>query len=198
MLECPYCRTPLTENTAACPKCHLDLSRAKIVLGPAPRLSHLGVSDFSGCLSDAEEKRIIRAVQHFQNRFPQSRLAIVFREFSPEFPLSAHLFWLFNSSGLASGDRKGGKNRDVLIGIDTARNVAGLTVGYGLEPFLGQEALDHLMRLAVPNFQAAEYADGVLEIVRGLSLLMEGVCRELRDMLGLDYDFAVEEKAGEY
>jgi hypothetical protein len=198
VIECPYCRTPLTETTTACPSCRLDLTRAKAVMGPAPRLSNRGVTDFVHCLRASEERRLARAVGAFQQRFPQSRLALIFNRFAPEFPLGAHLFWLFNTSGLASQDRKWGKNRDILIGIDTDRGLAGLTVGYGLEPFLGQKALDHVMQLAVPNLEAEDYAAGAHEIVKGLSRLLEGVCRDLRDMLGLDYDFAVEEKAGEY
>lgn len=198
MIECPYCRAPLTETSIACPSCNLDLSRARVVLGPAPRLSNRGVTDFVRCLNSSEERRLVRAVAHFQERFPQSRLAIVFSRFSSEFPLGAHLFWLFNTCGLASQDRKWGRNRDVLVGIDVRRRIAGLTVGYGLEPFLGQRALDHVMHLAVPHLEAEDFATGALDIIKGLSRLMEGVCRDLREMLGLKYDFAVEEKAGEY
>lgn len=198
MIECPYCRTALTEDTPVCPGCKLELRTAKRVLGPAPRLNPQGVTDFSGCLSANEEKRIVKAVAAFQERFPQSRLAIVLKSFASEFPLGAQLFWLFNTAGLASEDSKGGKNRDLLVGIDTNKNSAGLTIGYGLEPFLGQDALDHLMQLAVPKLEQGEHALGVLEIITGLSLLMEGVCRELRDMLGLEFDFAVKERAGEY
>lgn len=167
-------------------------------MGPPPRLSHRGVTDFAKCISASDERRLARTVRHFERRFPQSRLAIVFNCFSDEFPLGAHLFWLFNTAGIATHDRKWGRNRDVLIGIDVERGLAGITVGYGLEPFLGQKALDHVMHLAVPKLEESEFAAGALEIVRGLSRLMEGVCRDLRDVLGLDYDFAVEEQSGDY
>lgn len=198
MIECPSCRTALTEDTPVCPECKLELRTAKRVLGLPPRLNPLGVTDFASCLSASEEKRLLKAIAIFQQRFPQSRIAVVFREFVPEVPLGAQLFWLFNTSGLASEDSKHGKNRDLLIGIDTNQNIAGLTIGYGLEPFLGQDALDHLMQLAVPKLELGEYATGILEVITALSLLMEGVCRGLRDMLGLDIDFAVKEQAGDY
>jgi hypothetical protein len=167
-------------------------------MGPAPRLSNSGVTDFARCLARTEERRLARAVRGFQERFPQSRLVIVFDVFPAEFPLGAHLFWLFNTSGLATQDRKWGRNRDILVGIDTGRHLAGLTVGYGLEPFLGTKALDHVMHLAVPRFEAEDYAAGAHEVIKSLSRLMEGVCRDLRDMLGLDYDFAAEENSGDY
>ena len=54
------------------------------------------------------------------------------------------------------------------------------------------------MQLAVPKLEAEDYAGGAQEIIKGLSRLMAGVCRDLRDMLGLDSEFAVEEKAGDY
>ena len=198
VIECPYCRTTLTETTPVCPQCKLELKSAKRVLGPAPGLSHSGVTDFSGCLGESERKRLVRAVANFRDRFPQSRLVVVFRASREDFPLGAQLFWLFNSSGLASDDCKEGRNRDILVGIDTARDIAGLTIGYGLEPFLGQDALDHVMQLAVPHLQEGEYAAGVRDIIEGLNRLMEGVCRELQDMLGLEDNFAVEEQRGDY
>lgn len=198
MIECPYCRTALTETTPVCPRCKLDLQSAKQALGPAPALSWSGVTDFSGCLSEAETKRLVRAVKTFQERFPQSRLAVVFCAFREEVPLGAELFWLFNSSGLCSEDSKEGRNRDILVGIDTRHDVAGLAIGYGLEPFLRQEALDHVMQLAVPRLEAGEYAAGVHEIIESLTRLMEGVCRELREMLGLDYECAIKDDGREY
>ncbi|MFM1560190.1 MAG: hypothetical protein ACKJSK_12825 [Roseibacillus sp.] len=198
MIECPYCRTALTEDTPVCPQCKLELLSAKRVLGPAPRLNHQGVSDFSNCITPREEKRLVCAIDNFQERFPQTRLAVVFKAFSPEIPLGTQLFWLFNTAGLASEGSKQGKNRDILIGINTSKSEAGLTIGYGLEPFLGQDALDHVMQFAVPSMQSGEHAKGVHEIIRGLSLLMEGVCRDLRDMLGLNYDFALGEEARDY
>lgn len=198
MIECPYCRTALTETSTACPSCCLDLSRAQALMGPAPRLSHRGVTDHAECLTPGEERRLARQVRTFQDRFPQSRLALVFQRFSEEFPLGTQLFWLFNTCGLSRPDHKWGRNRDILVGIDPHRRMAGLTVGYGLEPFLGQQALDHIMKLASPLLREGSYATGASEIIKGLSRLMEGVCRDLRDMLGLDYDFAVEERPGEY
>lgn len=199
VIECPYCHAPLSEESPACTQCQLDLERAKQVLGPAPRLSHLGVTDFAGCLREPERKKLVRAVRQFQERFPQSRLAVVFHTFSTEFPLGTQLFWLFNSSGLASDACKEGNNRDILIGVDPNCDVAGLTIGYGLEPFLAQAALDHVTQLAVPKLAGGEHAEGVLDIIGGLARLMEGVCRELSEMLGLDPDFATrEEKPEEY
>ncbi len=167
-------------------------------MGPIPRLSYRGITDFASCLRDAEQRRLERAVSVFQERFPQSRLGFVLKAFRSDFPLGTHLFWLFNSSGFARENLKLGRNRDILVGIDTRHRLAGLTVGYGLEPFLGREALDHVLRMAVPEFQEGRYAAGIQTIIKGLSLLMEAVCRELSDLLDLDSLPSEKEKAGIY
>lgn len=188
MLECPYCHQALTETSVACPQCHLEFQAAKAVMGPIPRLSPEGVSDLAPCLSRSEHRRLTRLVGAFRDRFPQCRLALVFREFSPQFPLAAQLFWLFNAGGVASENEKGGRNRDLLLGIDPKAQRAGLTMGYGLEPFLNQSALDHILSLAVPYLELNSHAEASREILEGLTRLMEGVCRELGEMVGTEQE----------
>ena len=76
--------------------------------------------------------------------------------------------------------------------------LAGLTVGYGLEPFLSQEALDHALDLARPHLEKEDFPAAVLTILNALSQLLEGVCRELSDMLGLEQKFVLVQEPGEY
>lgn len=186
MLECPYCHHTLTESSASCPQCQLEFQAAKAVMGPVPRLSSEGVTDLADCLSRGDLRRLVRMVGAFRDRFPQCHLAVVFRSFSSDFPLGAQLFWLFNAGGLSSENEKGGRNRNILIGIDPKAENAGLTMGYGLEPFLNQTALDHILALAGPYLQVHAYLEAARELIKGLIRLLEGVCRELGELVGTD------------
>jgi len=181
-----------------CPQCGLDLDRASAVMGPVPRLSPDGITDFTNTLRPRDEKRLFRTLRDFHRRFPQSRLAVIFSHFDPKFPLRAHLFWLFNTAPVSGEAAKQGENRDLLLGVDPGRHLAGLIVGYGLEPFLSQDALDHALDLARPALEKDDYPAAVLTILNALSQLMEGVCRELGDMLGLEQNFVLVNQPDEY
>lgn len=198
VIQCPYCRTPLTEASPACPSCQLDLERANKVMGPIPLLSGSGLTVLTQALDGAGERPMIRRIQTFHRRFPQCRVNILVARFPEAFPPASYLFWLFNSGGLSEAGHIRGKNRDILIGIDPFLQTAGLIVGYGLEPFLQQDALDQILAVAVPQLQSGNLSGGVLEIIDGLSHLMEDVCRDLPAILGLEKDLAVENTGGDF
>lgn len=169
--------------TPSCPRCTLDLAKTRSLLGPVPALSPTGVTDFADCLAPDDEKPLQRRMAAFHQQFPQCRLRIVLRECAPQFPTAVHLFWLFNATG---DDRTHGRNRDILLSLDPATHHAGLIVGYGLEPFLPQAALEQAVDCASPQFKAGGFASGLLTVLDRLSELMEGICNELPSVLGLD------------
>ena len=198
MIQCPYCNTPLTETSQHCPGCNLDIERANAVMGPVPLLSGSGLTDLTRTLTPADEKGIQRTLQSFQRRFPQCHLHVLVNKFADTFPPASHLFWLFNSAGLSRTESRRGSNRDILIGVDPVQHWAGFIIGYGLEPFLGQEALDHILERATPRLEAGQLGDAATEIITQLGELMEGVCRELPATLGLKDDLAVETGSNDF
>lgn len=198
MIQCPYCNTPLTETTPQCPGCKLDIERANAVMGPIPLLSDSGLTDLVRILTPADDKAIHRTIQSFQRRFPQCRLHVLINKFADTFPPASHLFWLFNSAGLSRTESRRGNNRDILLGVDPGQQWAGLIIGYGLEPFLGQEALDHILERASPRLQSGETGLAIIEIITQLGDLMEGVCRDLPATLGLQDNLAVETKSTDF
>ena len=99
--------------------------------------------------------------------------------------ISTHLFWLFNKGEFCAGDRKGGKNRTILLAIDPRQGRIGLMVGYGLEPFLPRKALDHVLEKAQPSLGTANYSKAIIVIIQALDDLMSGVCEGLEETLGV-------------
>ncbi len=183
-MQCPYCQAVLSETTEECPSCQLSLTSAKALLGPAPRL-YKGLNDTIGLLDNSGTKKIQTALANLTRKFPQVDMHAVTRKFDPQFPLSTHLFWLFNQGDLSADDRKGGKNRTILLSLDPEQGRIGLMVGYGLEPFLPRKALDHVLEKAQPSLDASNFTKAILVVIESLDDLMSGVCEGFEETLGV-------------
>lgn len=183
-MRCPYCRTRLTETAEECPACRLTLDRASKLLGPVPRLEH-GVADMAGVLARGEAAKLHKAINRLGGSFPQLKFHVLLHLFPEEHPFELHVFWLFNRGNYSSEAHKGGNNHSLLLAIDPARGRSALMTGYGLEPFLGDEALDHLLELAEPAWIAGHWAQGIHEVIRGLDRLLASAAREAAAGFGL-------------
>ncbi len=183
-MRCPYCRSPLRETSPECPACRLSFSRVKALLGPVPRLTP-GISDNTRLIGPLGARRIRAALDRLRRRYPQINPHVVLREFPGPHPFELQVFWLFNAGGLSAEDQKGSANRAVLLAIDPPNGRAAIMVGYGLEPFLGDEALDRLIEIAGPSWRAGKFSDGILTVLRGLDHLLAGVIDALPETAGL-------------
>jgi uncharacterized membrane protein YgcG len=196
-MQCPYCRTPLRETSSECPSCRLTLGRAKVLLGPVPRLT-AGICDSTRLLGARGTRRVRNALERLRRRFPQVNPQIVMREFSGEQPFELQVFWLFNAGNFASEEEKGPANRAVLLAIDPPNTRAALMVGYGLEPFIADEALNHLLDLADPAWRSGRYAEGILTVLRGLDSLLTTVIESLPDTVGLPEEQVPEKRPADF
>ncbi|MBC7980234.1 MAG: TPM domain-containing protein [Armatimonadetes bacterium] len=86
-----------------------------------------------------------------------------------------HAFWLFNAGAFAGEGKRGKDNHALLIVIDPVRRESAIVPGYGLESLLKQEALDHLLEMSGPAFQANKWEAGLLLLLAGLEQLLETV-----------------------
>jgi hypothetical protein len=196
-MRCPYCRTRLTELVVECPACRLTLDRATALLGPIPRLG-LGVADLAGVLPNGDAAKIAKAVSRLMWTFPQISLHVLLHVFPEDHPFDLHVFWLFNCGGFSNESKKAGENRTILLALDPAKGRSALTVGYGLEPFLGDEALDHLLELAEPAWLAGEWTRGILEVIAGLDRLLESAALEVATGFGLSALAATQKRRGDF
>ena len=183
-MHCPYCQTQLTETTQECPSCQLSLASANALLGLVPRLGK-GLSDTVSALDSTGSKKIQNSLSSLSRKFPQVDMHVLLRRLDKQYPISTHLFWLFNKGEFCAGDRKDGKNHTILLAIDPSHGRIGIMVGYGLEPFLPRKALDHTLEKAQPSLEAGNYAKAITDIIAGLDELMSGVCEGLEETLGI-------------
>lgn len=184
MLTCPHCQKPLAEDAPSCPSCSLSLEGVTALLGPVPLLNR-GLADTTDTLSRKQQKSIQSAITQFERTFPHSHLNIVVRELDPQFKLSTHLFWLFNTAGLSSSDSQFEKNQDLLLILDPATQRLGLMVGYGLEPFLSSEAITEFLASARPSLEAGQPAEALLGLARLLPRFLTKASAAARQSLGL-------------
>lgn len=171
-MRCPYCQTPLHAGAPECPSCRLTYPRAGVLLGAVPRLEPL-VADTTRSLKVKDHARLKNRIAEIQRRFPQLKLQVVIHQFPPEHPFSLHVFWLFNAASFAGDANRGKDNHALLLAIDPARGEAAIIPGYGLEPFLTHEAVDHLLELAGPAWENGSWADGILRVLDSLDRWLE-------------------------
>lgn len=133
------------------------------------------MADTTGSMKTAEQNKVKRRISEIQRRFPQLALQVVMHRFPAEHPFSLHVFWLFNAGSFAGDGNRGKDNHALLIAIDPVRGESAIIPGYGLEPFLNAEALDHLLELASPAWQAERWTDGILRVLDGLDSWLETI-----------------------
>lgn len=173
-MHCPYCNHQLRADAAECPSCRLTFPRAGSLLGAIPML-HPGLADSLALMSVKDHSRIRKRIERLQRRFPQVVIQVVLHAFPPSHPFGLYAFWLFNGGVLAGYASRGPSNHAMLLLIDPDRGESALMPGYGLEPFLRQETLDHLLELASPAWADGRWAEGILEVIDGLARLLQAV-----------------------
>jgi uncharacterized membrane protein YgcG len=173
-MHCPFCQTPLQADAAECPACRLTFPRTCALVGALPRLAPV-VADTTRQFSATEQLKLKKQIARIQRRFPQLVLQVVMHEFPAEHPFSMHVFWLFNAGNFAGDSKRGKDNHALLIALDPARGEAAIMPGYGLEPFLKTETLDHLLELASPAWESRRWADGISRALDGLDQLLESI-----------------------
>ena len=166
-MHCPYCQQSVSEDSAQCAACGLDLQRLDRVLGIPPVLS-AGLTDLDGVLSTADTRRVGRALLQFRRRFPQIQMALLIGKAPQAVPLRTWMWWLFNRSRFSLALDKGFVNRDILFALDTTRKQAGLTIGYGLEPFVGKRDLSDVLQAGGMALDAGEWGGACHEILIAL------------------------------
>ena len=171
---CPFCHVPLIATTPECPSCRLTYPRTSALLGAVPRLSPV-VADTTRSLSAADHAALKRRIAEIERRFPQLTLQVVMHGFPAEYPFTMHVFWLFNAASFAGDASRGRDNHALLLVIDPERGEAAVMPGYGLEPFLTRQAVDHLLELAGPAWESRHWADGIFRVLDGFEQLLESV-----------------------
>lgn len=185
-MNCPYCQAVVEANASECSACRLTFPRTITLLGPSPRYFP-SVSDSTQSLTNSEQAKLKSRINEIKKRFPQLVIQVVMQSFPKEHPFAMHAFWLFNAANFAGGLKRGKDNHALLVALDPHRSEAAIIPGYGLEPLLRIDALDHLLELAGPAWENKRWAEGITRVLDGLDQLLESVAiagSDIRDFQG--------------
>jgi uncharacterized membrane protein YgcG len=183
-MVCPACDQSLSEHDAQCAACGFSLEVAGHEFGAAPSLQ-APVSDPEGALSGSERKKLVALANEMEARFPQVRLAVVVRKTPEETALRTHAFWLFNRSGLCSPIEKGGACHLILLLLDPVSKKLALMVGYGLEPFIGRQALAECLSASKSSLASGRLGEGLISALRGIERLLLAASASAAQTFGL-------------
>lgn len=173
-MRCPFCDQGLAADAAECPACRLTFPRTASLLGVAPRFIP-GVSDMMGALLPHEEAKLRRRIEALRRDWPQVFVQLVIQQFPLDHPFGLYAFWFFNSCAFAGANKRGRDNHTLMLLVDPSRGEGAIIPGYGLEPLISRETLDHLLARACDSWQHSEWAAGFHAVLEVLPQVLEAI-----------------------
>ena len=175
---CPSCSGTTAEGERACGTCGYSFEfAAKLLPYTAPELRKF--IDYEGHLSREDIKVGQRALEKLREHFPQVTLCTCVARVPDGVSISEFGFWLFNQS-VPNGPRLTERRlHSILLCVDPYRGEASLTLGYGLDPFVGDGALAACLSKIQKPLGAGDYGKAVSKL-----------CAELRPVLARGFEQA--------
>ncbi|MEZ0389013.1 MAG: TPM domain-containing protein [Verrucomicrobium sp.] len=195
-MRCPVCQQSLHETSPACPHCSFDLAVASQHLGIAPRLQP-DLTDQASVFTPSQASHLQDLLQEKERRFPQIRFAVVTVQVNPQIPLKAYSFWLLNRGNLATAMEKGGECRMMLFVLDAVQKKLCCMLGYGLEPFFSQEAMDEVLRPARPLLARGDMSGAVQASLQQADVVLVALSRAIPQVFGLHQEKSAAPLSGE-
>lgn len=187
-MRCPFCKAPLRETDPGCGGCGISLEKIDTLLGAVPRLVS-GLSDGAGIISRKDSRRILGQLNETHILFPQVEVSVVTLDGIPDnVNLGTYTFWLFNRSDVVRQFDTEGRNHDILLTIDASGRRAALTVGYGLEPLVGERHLTEVLAAGEPMLVADSFTAAVLAMLEAMQKVLREVATGARAAFALPAD----------
>ncbi|MDB6132959.1 MAG: hypothetical protein JWM59_1202 [Verrucomicrobiales bacterium] len=167
-MKCPRCIQPVAPAEESCRRCGYSLEVPDAQLGHGA-VSVERLTDADGIFTQAERLSIRAVQQEFERRFPQLFLMV----FAGALPAPASPrqfgFWLLNHAAIPDMDVLRPNECGLVLVVDPEAGAAGLTVGYFLESYLGQDELGGVLEAGRKAFAQGRYVTAVREVTRSLT-----------------------------
>jgi uncharacterized membrane protein YgcG len=183
-MRCPHCQAPLHEQSPCCPQCHFDLDEAGRTFGLPPQLQ-IPLTDLASVLTARQQGTIVKALNSFSQRFPQVLFHVVVAKLPKDQNIREVAFWLFNRGKLCAAVESAGACHDALLFLDAENHRAACVVGYGLEPFLAEEALHSIAEAAVMGLRTQNYMEAIHAALVSAENIFAAVCETAPRNFGL-------------
>ena len=166
--HCPSCNGTLAELANRCPLCGFtaDICLQRYPFEPPPLARFVDAEEI---LSAADKRKMERAFDWFEKRFPQITVSACMTRLPEGVDGREFGFWLFNRSTPVDEEQRKQRAHMLLIVIDCAQKTVSATVGYGLDCFLDDIALSTTLDDAKPTMRKKGFAAGIARWLKLLS-----------------------------
>ncbi|MEY3394936.1 MAG: hypothetical protein RL346_1172 [Verrucomicrobiota bacterium] len=178
-MKCPRCVQRIHRAAASCPHCGFSISDADLLFGGQP-LHLKSVNDVAGLFRLQERDRLVEKLQRLRRLFPELFVSIYTGNLNHAGQVRQLGFWLLNRGVFRDTPAHIPNDNGVILVIDPDSRMAGLTFGYRLEPYVGEEESFDCLARAHAHWLHGRYADGVLQVINELQKLLKKRSRDVR------------------
>jgi TPM domain len=175
-MTCPGCHRVIPVVVDRCPHCNYNAWTCvdHFPYSPPPLDRYV---DVENRLSNEDRARIDRAIDTLEADLPQVGVHLCIVRLLPGTDARECGFWMLNAC--IPRDEEEARNRpwSVLLLIDTHALAASATVGYGLDPFVGDEQLRAALAAGQPDWLQGNFGAGALKFVHQLQHALTDACR---------------------
>lgn len=122
------------------------------------------------CLNDSCRLSVLDRLDRFEAMFPQLFFAVYIDALPGGTSLREFGFWLLNRGAVGSIDISRPNENGVLLVLDLNGSGASLTIGYGLEQALGNQAIGRYLSRAWTAWRVGDFRGGIVCCVDAVSL----------------------------
>lgn len=130
------------------------------------------LTDAAHCLRLHEHEFLHHELESFRQTFPQIFLAVYLGVLPGNLSPGELAFWLLNHAAFHPSDPGRLNEHAALLLIDPVTKVAGMTVGYALDPHVPQRKLAGLLRRIRTPLWHGEFAEAIELAIRSLGKIL--------------------------
>ncbi len=172
-MPCPRCQCFASHALTACGECGFTLSDVLAELGSVVAAID-PIMDVAHCLRKSERTALEASLDDFERRFPQVFLSVFLGLLPPRLTVGEAGFWLLNQGVRKKRELICDNRFGIILLVDPAAHVAGLSFGYALEPLLQASAASILQKNS-HFFWHGDYANGLSAVIKALDRTLRSV-----------------------
>lgn len=166
-VHCPACYSADDRGEESCRHCGFSAAvcAERYPMQP-PAFERL--MDAEGLLGKRQRARLDKAIDSFEAKFPQLRIATHLTRLPEGLDVREVGYWLVNFCPLSDGETAENREGTLLFVIDHLNRQAGLTLGYGLDPFLGDDRGHRILSSVKQDLQREDYVGALRGVLRAV------------------------------
>ena len=183
-MKCPRCVQVIHRGAENCPHCGFSISEVDLRFGSEDVRIHR-LEDAAGLMRSSERQRVEAAMDVFQKTFPQLFFAVHTGVPGERGDVRQFGFWLLNHAAFEDVAVDRPNEQGILLTIDPDAKSAGITWGYGLDPYLTEKDTFLSLSRAHVYWVEGRFAEGILRAMGQLTQTL--VARSRRAQLDPEY-----------